>query len=97
VPPLPGRTVTAQTPCETWRGDATALFAALGGHSSVRGLALAASRLRVEIADAARLERTALESLGLRGVALPRPGFLHLIVGPAAPAPAAALRQLLAP
>jgi PTS system N-acetylglucosamine-specific IIC component len=97
APPPPSRTVTAQTPCETWRGDATALLAALGGRSNVRGITLAASRLRVEIADVARLERAALEALGLRGVALPRPGCLHLIVGPAAPAAAAALRQLLAP
>jgi len=97
TPPLANRTVTAQTPCETWRGDATALLAALGGRSNVRGITLAASRLRVEIADAARLERAALERLGLRGVALARPGCLHLIVGPAAPATAAALRQLLAP
>ena len=97
TPPLANRTVTAQTPCETWRGDATALLAALGGRSNVRGITLAASRLRVEIADAARRERAALERLGLRGVALARPGCLHLIVGPAAPATAAALRQLLAP
>ena len=97
TPPLANRTVTAQTPCETWRGDATALLAALGGRSNVRGITLAASRLRVEIADAARLERAALERLGLRGVALARPGCLHLIVGHAAPATAAALRQLLAP
>jgi PTS system N-acetylglucosamine-specific IIC component len=96
VPPHPNRTVTAQPPCETWRGDATALLAALGGRSNVRSLTLAASRLRVEIADAAQVERVRLESLGLRGVALPRPGCLHLIVGPAAPAVAAALRQLLA-
>jgi PTS system N-acetylglucosamine-specific IIC component len=97
TPPPASRTVTAQAPCETWRGDATALLAALGGRSNVRGITIAASRLRVEIADAERLERAALESLGLRGVAWARPGCLHLIVGPSAPAAAAALRQLLAP
>ena len=51
----------------------------------------------IEIADAARLSRAALAAPGLRGVALPRPGYLHLIVGLAALAAAAALRQLLAP
>jgi phosphotransferase system IIB component len=63
----------------------------------VRSVATAASRLRVDIQDAARLDRAALAALGLRGVALPRPDCVHLLVGPSAPAAAAALRELLGP
>jgi PTS system N-acetylglucosamine-specific IIC component len=91
------RTVTAQTPGETWSGDAAAVLAALGGRTNVRSVASAASRLRVGIEDAARLDRAALGALGLRGMAVPRPDCVHLIVGPSAPAAAAALRQLLTP
>ena len=51
--------------------------------------------LRIGIEDVTRLDRTALGAMGLRGVALPRPDCVHLIVGPQAEAAAAALRQLL--
>jgi hypothetical protein len=67
------------------------------GRCNVRGITLASSCLRIEIADAARLEHVALESLGLRVVALARPGCLQRIVGPSAPAAAAAPRPLLGP
>jgi PTS system N-acetylglucosamine-specific IIC component len=80
---------------ETWSGDARAVLAALGGRANVRNIAAAASRLRIGIEEAARLDRTALGGLGLRGVAVPRPDCVHLIVGPEAQAAAAALRQLL--
>ncbi|MBV8404436.1 MAG: PTS N-acetyl-D-glucosamine transporter, partial [Gammaproteobacteria bacterium] len=92
---LAPRTVTAQTLQHPWQGDATALLAALGGRDNVRSIALAASRVRGDICDAARLDRSALALLGLRGVAVPRPHCVHLIVGPAAPAAVAALRELL--
>jgi PTS system N-acetylglucosamine-specific IIC component len=91
------RTVTAQTAGDAWSGDAAAVLAALGGHGNVRSVASAASRLRIGIGDAARLDRAALGALGLRGVAVPRPDCVHLIVGPEAGAAAAALRQLLTP
>jgi phosphotransferase system IIB component len=41
APPLQCRTVTAQTVRQAWRGDATALPAALGGSSNVREITLA--------------------------------------------------------
>jgi PTS system N-acetylglucosamine-specific IIC component len=80
---------------ESWSGDARALLAALGGGANVRSVATAASRLRIGLQDATRLDRAALGAMGLRGVALPRPDCVHLIVGPSAGAAAAALRQLL--
>jgi PTS system N-acetylglucosamine-specific IIC component len=95
APPLARGTVTAQTAPEAWRGDATRVLAALGGAGNVRSLTVAASRLLVEVRDAARADGVALVALGLRAVALPRPDCLHLIVGPAAPAASAALRELL--
>jgi PTS system N-acetylglucosamine-specific IIC component len=91
------RTVTAQTPRESWSGDAAAVLAALGGRANVRSVVNAASRLRIGIEDAARVNRTALGCLGLRAVAVPRQDCVHLIVGPGAEAAAAALRQLLTP
>ena len=95
APPLARGTVTAQTVQEAWRGDTTRLLAALGGAGNIRSLTLAASRLLVEVQQAARVDRVALVALGLRAVALPRPDCVHLIVGPAAPAASAALRELL--
>ena len=95
-PPLPdSRAITAQMSGQTWSGDARALLAALGGGANVHSVATAASRLRIGLEDATRLDRAALGALGLRGVALPRPDCVHLIVGPQAEAAAAALRQLL--
>jgi PTS system N-acetylglucosamine-specific IIC component len=94
-PPPDSRAITARMSGETWSGDARALLAALGGGANVRSVATAASRLRIGLEDATRLDRAALGAVGLRGVALPRPDCVHLIVGPSAPAAAAALRQLL--
>ncbi|HYX73294.1 MAG TPA: N-acetylglucosamine-specific PTS transporter subunit IIBC [Steroidobacteraceae bacterium] len=96
-PALARRTVTAQTPGAAWRGDAAALLVALGGRDNVRSLTAAASRVRLEIRDAARLDRTRLDALGLRGVAVLRPNCVHLLVGPEAGAAAVALRHLLEP
>jgi len=95
VPSPDSRAITAQMSGETWSGDARAVLAALGGGANVRSVAAAASRLRISIEEAARLDRAALGALGLRGVAVARPDCVHLIVGPEAPAAAAALRQLL--
>jgi PTS system N-acetylglucosamine-specific IIC component len=91
----PPRAVTAQTSGKNWSGDAAAVLAALGGRGNVRSVASAASRVRIEIVDATRVDRATLGTLELRGVAVLRPDCVHLIVGPQAEAAAAALRQLL--
>jgi phosphotransferase system IIB component len=72
-------------------------LAALGGRDNVRGVETATSRLRVSVGDAALVDRSALGGLGLRGVSVPLPGCVHLIVGPAAVVAGEALRRLLAP
>jgi phosphotransferase system IIB component len=97
MPALARRTVTAQTAGDIWRGDAAALLVALGGRDNVRTITAAASRLRLEIRDAARLDRARLDALGLRGVAVLRPNCVHLLVGPEAGVAAVALRHLLEP
>jgi PTS system N-acetylglucosamine-specific IIC component len=75
---------------------AAPLLAALGGAANVRAVDLAASRLLVTVTDAARIDSRALGALGLRGLARPTADCVHLIIGPAASAARAALRQLLA-
>jgi PTS system N-acetylglucosamine-specific IIC component len=75
--------------------DAAALLAALGGRANVRGVEPAASRLRVSVGNAALVDRAAIRGLGLRGVAIPRAGCVHVIVGPAANTTCAALKRLL--
>jgi N-acetylglucosamine PTS system EIICBA or EIICB component len=76
--------------------DAGALLAALGGRSNVRAVQEAASRLLVNVGDAALVDRRALAELPLRGVALPVPGCVHVIVGPGATRLGQLLRQLIA-
>lgn len=75
--------------------DAAALLAALGGRANVRAVETASSRLRVGVGDAALVDRGAIRSLGLRGVAVAEPRCVHVIVGPAAAEVGNALRSLL--
>jgi N-acetylglucosamine PTS system EIICBA or EIICB component len=82
APSLPAATVSS-------------LFAALGGRSNVREIHAAASRLRINIADAAAVDEHAIGSLGLRGVALANSHWIHVVVGPAAAQASLALRELL--
>jgi PTS system N-acetylglucosamine-specific IIC component len=71
------------------------LLAALGGRSNVRSVAVAASRLRIGVAETSTIDVTAIRSLGLRGVTVPSPECVHVIVGPAAGVTSQALRRLL--
>jgi PTS system N-acetylglucosamine-specific IIC component len=73
----------------------TSLLTALGGRSNVRAIEAASSRLRINIADASVIDQPAIASLGLRGVALVAPNWVHVIVGPDASAAGVSLRQLL--
>jgi N-acetylglucosamine PTS system EIICBA or EIICB component len=73
----------------------TSLLTALGGRSNVRAIEAASSRLRINIADASIIDQPAIASLGLRGVALVAPNWVHVIVGPDASAAGVSLRQLL--
>jgi len=71
------------------------LLAALGGRSNIRTVEAASSRLRINITDPSRVDQPAIASLGLRGVALAAPDWVHIIIGPEASAAGASLRQLI--
>ena len=75
--------------------EATALLAALGGRANVHAVEMASSRLRLKIGDTALVDQNAIRGLGLRGVAVPGPHSVHVIVGPAAARVCDALRKLL--
>ena len=94
VPAAAAPAVMGESP--PWNARAAGLLSALGGRANVRTVDIAASRLRVSVAEVARVDRQAFRELGLRGVAIPAAGSVHLIVGPEAAEAAAALRQLLA-
>ncbi len=63
---------------------APAALAALGGGANVRSATLHGTRLRVELHDAARAEDGALAKLGVRSVARPGEGLVHLLLAPGA-------------
>jgi len=63
-------------------GKAMQIQAALGGLSNIRKLeAIAGTRLRVELADASRLDEAALKAAGVEGVMPQGEQVFHLIVG----------------
>lgn len=61
-----------------------AALAALGGAGNVRAFTVHGTRLRVELEDSARAEEGALKTLGVRSVARPALGVVHLLVAPGA-------------
>lgn len=73
-----------------------AWLAALGGADNIRSIAaVAATRLRLELAERDRLDETALNSLGTAGIQRLESGVIHLVVGRQANAVAAGLRPEL--
>jgi PTS system N-acetylglucosamine-specific IIC component len=72
------------------------LLAALGGRANVRAIEPSSSRLRIAVASTGAIDGVAIRKLGMRGVAIAAPDCVHVIVGPAAPAAGASLRELLA-
>ena len=71
------------------------LLQALGGRSNVRSVEPASSRLRIVVASTSAIDRAAIRKLGMRGVAIAADDCVHVIVGPAAQAASASLRELL--
>jgi N-acetylglucosamine PTS system EIICBA or EIICB component len=74
----------------------TSLLAALGGRSNVRTVESVSTRLRINIVDTSAVDESRIVSLGMRGVAVPTPGWMHVIVGPGAPEAGSSLLRLLA-
>ncbi len=71
---------------------ARSLVAALGGRQNIRELDASSTRVRIGLVDPKAVDERTLRSLGLRGVARPAPGRIHLLIGPDADAALAALR-----
>jgi PTS system N-acetylglucosamine-specific IIC component len=71
------------------------LLEALGGRSNVRSVEPASSRLRIVVASTGAIDSAAIRKLGMRGVAIAATDCVHVIVGPAAEAASASLRELL--
>ncbi|WP_046155423.1 PTS glucose transporter subunit IIBC [Chromobacterium vaccinii] len=75
------------------KADVSALKQALGGPANLGKVeAIAHTRLRVELKDAARFNEAAARAAGVSAVTQVAPGVLHLIVGEQATALAAALQ-----
>ena len=72
------------------------LLSALGGRENVRSVESASSRLRIGVASTGTIDSAAIRKLGMRGVAIAATDCVHVIVGPAAEAAGASLRELLA-
>jgi len=64
-------------------GEPTAegLLAALGGAGNVNAVTLSSTRLCFTVGDDARVDTDALDALGIRGVARPKPGSVHVVIG----------------
>ena len=83
----------AATPAAAAKADVSALKQALGGPANLGKVeAIAHTRLRVELKDAARFNEAAARAAGVSAVTQVAPGVLHLIVGDQATALAAALQ-----
>lgn len=76
--------------------DTQALLAALGGKSNVRTLeTCAVTRIQVDVAEALRVNETALLGAGATGLMKLSEGRFHVILGPSAAAEAEALKACL--
>jgi len=69
------------------------VVAALGGSDNIRSIEPASTRVRVNVVDGTLVDRSAMSALGLRGMAMAAPNWVHLLVGTAAEPAAAALRS----
>jgi PTS system N-acetylglucosamine-specific IIC component len=91
----PAATEPPEAPAALPATTIASLLTALGGRANIRAIEAASSRLRINIADDRAVNRAAIGSLGLRGLALPNPHWVHVIIGPAAPETGRALRELV--
>jgi N-acetylglucosamine PTS system EIICBA or EIICB component len=91
----PGAVLPAQLPAAPPLPNAAQLLEALGGRSNVVTVQALAGRLRVTVRDAARVDAGALRSLPVRGVALPAPEVVHVLLGLRAGEAAAAIEHSL--
>ena len=73
--------------------DISGLLQALGGPANLRAATGAATRVRLELNDSVAVDEAALRGWGVRAIARPAPGVLHLVLAAAAAAATAAALQ----
>src|SRR6185437_5504961 len=56
------------------------VVAALGGSDNIRSIEPASTRVRVNVVDATLVDRSAMSAIGLRGMAMAAPDWVHLLV-----------------
>lgn len=74
----------APGPAPAPKPSARAMAEALGGAGNILAVHAAASRVRLALKDAAQADEAKLRALGVRALARPATGALHLILGPGA-------------
>jgi PTS system N-acetylglucosamine-specific IIC component len=74
---------------------AEAYVSALGGPANLRTVDACTTRLRLEVADSARVDEAALKALGAKAVVRPAPGSVQVVLGPEADRVASAIRAAL--
>jgi N-acetylglucosamine PTS system EIICBA or EIICB component len=75
------------------RGEAW--LKALGGASNIQTVDACTTRLRLSVADNARIDEPTLKSLGSRGVIRPSPGSIQVIIGPQADQVSSEIQEVL--
>jgi len=95
----PGRDLepAQAAPAPVGHGDrAAALIAALGGAGNLRKVDACTTRLRLDLADPARVDEPRLRQLGARGLVRPGGDALQVVLGPEADRVAGEMRDALA-
>jgi PTS system glucose-specific IIC component len=90
--PAAGKAPAAVQSSSPNRGDAQALRAALGGSGNLAHVSAVSTRVLIDVKDGQAVDETALTAAGYRGATRVGADRWHVIVGPEAPAVAAALR-----
>ena len=97
----PGRGIPAKPGMQTAPtgdqpgGKAAAFVAALGGPENLASIAACTTRLRLTLADPARIDESALRSLGARGVVRPGGATVQVVLGPTADLIAGEMRDVV--
>jgi PTS system N-acetylglucosamine-specific IIC component len=92
--PAPTPAASASAPADTTL--AGALLKALGGAGNLQEAFASCSRLSLHVADDTMVDEPALRALASRGLARPKAGTVHVLLGPDAEPALAGLKALSA-
>lgn len=93
--PQPAMQAAPQETPEPANSRAAGYVAALGGKDNLKTIDACATRLRLELADPALADETALKQLGARGVVKAAGGSVQVVIGPEADLIADEIRQFV--